>query len=103
VGVVRKQRGQIIEDQVELRKPADNGFAEFVLKDSDTCNNTMVKDMQLPDTVNLVSIKRGGQIIIPRGSTCLNVGDVVTVYGKFSDIQHLKDILNTCQLPKPVN
>jgi CIC family chloride channel protein len=101
VGVVRKQRGQIIEDQVELRKPAENGFAEFVLKEGDSCNNSMVKDMALPDTVNLVSIKRGGQIIIPRGSTCLSVGDVVTVYGKFDDIQRLKDILNTCQIPQP--
>lgn len=103
VGIVRKQRGQIIEDQVELRKSAENGFAEFVLKDGDTCNNSMVKDMQLPDTVNLVSIKRGGQIIIPRGSTYLNVGDVVTVYGRIDDIQLLKDILNTCQIPQPPN
>ncbi len=101
VGVVRKQRGQIIQDDVELRKPADNGFAEFVLKDSDACNNSMVKDMQLPDTVNLVSIKRAGQIIIPRGSTYLEIGDVVTVYGKTADIGRLKDILNSCQIPQP--
>jgi len=99
VGVVRKQRGQIISDQVDLRKPADNGFVEFVLKEGDTCNNAMVKEMQVPQTVNIVSIKRGGQVIIPRGSTRLNAGDVLTVYGKFEDIQRLKDILNTCPLP----
>lgn len=101
VGVMRKQRGQIISDQVELRKPADNGFVEFVLKDGDTCNRAMVKDMKLPQTVNLVSIKRGGQIIIPRGSTRLAAGDVVTVYGKFEDIQRLKDILNSCSITQP--
>lgn len=100
VGVVRKQRGQMITDHVELRKPADNGFVEFVLQDGDTCNNRMVKDMQVPQTVNLVSIKRGGQVIIPRGSTRLSAGDVVTVYGRFEDIQRLKDILNTCPLPQ---
>jgi len=100
VGVMRKQRGQIGEDQVELRKPSENGFVEFALKEEDTCNNAMVKDMQLPQTVNLVSIKRGGQIIIPRGSTRLAAGDVVTVYGKFEDIQRLKDILNTCPIPE---
>ncbi len=103
VGVMRKQRGQIISDQVELRKPADNGFVEFVLKDGDTCNNAMVKEMQLPKTINLVSIKRGGQIIIPRGSTRLSAGDVVTVFGKFEDIQRLKDILNTCPVPETSN
>ncbi len=101
VGIVRKQRGQIIEDQVELRKSADNGFGEFVLNESDNCNNSMVKDMRLPDTINLVSIKRGGQIIIPRGSTYLNAGDVVTVYGRTEDIEQLKNILNSCQLSQP--
>lgn len=101
VGVMRKQRGQIIGDEVELRKPADNGFAEFVLQDQDSCNNAMVKDMHLPRTVNLVSIKRGGQIIIPRGSTRLDAGDVVTVFGKYEDIERIKDILNTCPIPQP--
>ena len=99
VGVMRKQRGQIIDDQVELRKSPDNSFAEFVLTDSDNCNKAMVKEMQIPDTVNLVSIKRGGKIIIPRGSTRLEAGDVVTVYGKVSDIKVLKDVMNSCPLP----
>lgn len=99
VGVMRKQRGQIIQDEVELRKPQENSFAEFVLGEEDSCKNAMVRDMNLPDTVNLVSIKRGGQVIIPRGSTTLTAGDVVTVYGKIGDIQDIKNILNSCPLP----
>ena len=99
VGVMRKQRGQILEDQVELRKQAENSFAELVLKEGDACSNALVKDIPLPDNVNLVSIKRGGQIIIPRGSTSLVVGDVITVYGKTTDIGELKSILNSCPLP----
>ncbi|MFV0436206.1 MAG: chloride channel protein [Desulfopila sp.] len=101
VGVMRKQRGLIGEDQVQLRKSADTGFVEFALTEEDTCNNAMVKEMQLPATVNLVSIKRGEQIIIPRGSTRLAAGDVVTVYGRFKDIQQVKDILNSCPIPAP--
>ncbi len=103
VGVVRKQRGLIIEDQVSLRKPEHNGFAEFVLKEGDSCDRAMVKDLPLPPTVNLVSIKRGEQIIIPRGSTCLSIGDVVTIYGKINDIGHIKDILDSCAIPKSAN
>ena len=99
VGVVRKQRGQIVEHQVELRKQKENGYVEFVLKEEDACNNAMVKDLSLPDTINMVSIKRGGQILIPRGHTQLNVGDVITVYGRLKDIDGIKDLLNTCQLP----
>lgn len=96
VGVVRKQRGQIVEQQVELRRAKENGFVEFVLKEEDSCSNAMIKDLSLPDTVNMVSIKRGGQIIIPRGNTALNAGDVITVYGRLADIDGIKDFLNSC-------
>jgi len=99
VGVVRKQRGQIVEHQVDLRKQKENGFVEFVLKEEDACNNAMVKDLALPDTINMVSVKRGGQIIIARGNTRLLVGDVITVYGRLKDIDSIRDFLNTCSLP----
>jgi CIC family chloride channel protein len=99
VGIVRRQRGQIVEHQVELRKSKENGYVEFVLKEEHTCNNAMVKDLSLPDTINMVSIKRGGQILIPRGHTQLNVGDVITVYGNLKDIDGIRNFLNTCNLP----
>lgn len=99
VGIVRKQRGQIVEHQVELRKSKENGFVEFVLKEEDSCTDATVKDLQLPDTINMVSVKRGGQILIPRGHTKLMTGDVITVYGRLKDIDNLKDLLNSCQLP----
>ena len=99
VGIVRKQRGQIVEHQVELRKQKENGYVEFVLQQDDTCNNAMVKDLSLPDTINMVSIKRGGQILIPRGHTQLQEGDVITVYGRLKDINGIKGFLNACKLP----
>ena len=99
VGIVRRQRGQIVEHQVELRKSKENGYVEFVLKEEDTCSNAMVKDLSLPETINMVSIKRGDQILIPRGHTQLNVGDVITVYGRLKDIDGIRDFLNACQLP----
>lgn len=102
VGIVRKQRGQIVEHQVELRKAKENGYVEFVLKEEDTCNDASVKDLALPDTINMVSIKRGDQMLIPRGATTLQTGDVVTVYGRLKDIDGIKDILNTCTL-KPTS
>ena len=99
LGVVRKQRGQVALQQVELRKQKENGFAEFVLHDENSCNNARIKDLHLPTTVNMVSIKRRGRIIIPRGDTTLQTGDVITVYGRVADIDGIKDLLNTCPLP----
>ncbi len=99
VGVVRKQRGKLVEHQVSLRQASENGFVEFVLQEDDACNDAKVKDLSLPDTINMVSIKRGGQIIIPRGDTELKEGDVITVYGRLKDIEGIRDFLNTCPLP----
>jgi CIC family chloride channel protein len=98
VGIVRKQRGQIVEDQLSLRNLKENGFVEFVLKEDDNCNRAKVMDLPLPETVNLVSIKRGSKIIIPRGHTRLQSGDIITVFGKLNDVNNLKDLLNTCEL-----
>lgn len=99
VGIVRKQRGQIVEHQVELRKSKENGYVEFVLQEEDSCANASVSDLALPETINMVSIKRSGQIIIPRGHTVLETGDVITVYGRLRDIDGIKDLLNTCPIP----
>ncbi len=101
VGIVRKQRGQIVESQISLRNLKENGFVEFVLKEEDNCNKARVMDLPLPDTVNLVSLKRGGSIIIPRGHTQLQSGDVVTVFGKLDDVNGMKDMLNSCQIKSP--
>jgi chloride channel protein, CIC family len=98
VGIVRKQRGQILEGQTSLRSMKENGFVEFVLKEDDNCSMAQVKDLPLPKTVNLVSIRRGGSIIIPRGNTRLQSGDVVTVFGKLSDVHKIKDLMNSCEL-----
>jgi CIC family chloride channel protein len=100
VGVVRKQRGKIVEHQVELRQSKENGFVEFVLKEEDTCSTALIGDLSLPETVNMVSIKRSGQIIIPKNHTRLQAGDVITVYGRLKDIDNIKNFLNACSLQK---
>jgi len=98
VGIVRKQRGQIVEGQLSLRSLKENGFVEFVLKEEDNCNRALVMDLPLPQTVNLVSVRRGGKIIIPRGHTRLQSGDVITVFGKLDDVNKLQDLLNSCEI-----
>jgi len=94
VGIVRKQRGQLEEQQTTLRSVTEAGFVEFVISEEDACNGARVKDLPLPQQVNLVSIKREGKMIIPRGAHQLQPGDVLTVFGKLEEIDHLKDFLN---------
>ncbi len=90
VGIVRKQRGKIEEKQLALRDLKENGFAEFVLKEEDRFYLLEVKDLHLPETMNIVSIKRAGNIIIPRGHTVLQSGDVLTFFGRLHDIEQVR-------------
>ena len=99
LGVVRKQRGKIAEQTVELRSSREYGYYDFLLQEDNSCHNACISDLQLPMTVNMVSIKRAGQTIIPRGQTVLQSGDVITLYGRLKDIQGIKDLLNSCPMP----
>lgn len=97
VGIVRKQRGLLDEQQTNLRPPSsETGFVEFVINEDDTCCNAKVKDLPLPQHVNLVSIKRAGSVIVPRGNHQLEPGDVITVFGQLEEIEGLKNFLNSC-------
>ncbi len=95
VGVVRKQRGQMAEQQTTLRSSSETRFVEFVINEDDACCHVKVKDLPLPQQVNLVSIKREGKVIIPRGNHQLAPGDVLTVFGILEEIDDLKAFLNS--------
>lgn len=99
LAMVRKQRGKLLEQEVELRRQKDNGYADFLLRRDDSCHMAPIKDLHLPETVTIVSIKRSGKTIIPRGGTVLQNGDVITVYGRTEDMEGLHDLLNSCRLP----
>jgi CIC family chloride channel protein len=94
VGIVRKQRGQLEEQQTTLRSSTETGFVEFVLHEDDSCCNSLVKDLPLPEHVTLVSIKRESKMIIPRGNHRIEAGDVLTVFGRLEEIDGLKTFLN---------
>ncbi|MGL1933229.1 MAG: chloride channel protein [Desulfotalea sp.] len=91
VGVMRKQRGQIVEGQTELRKQTENGFIEISINSQDFCNGKRVMDLKLPENINIVSFKRGGSINVAKGKTVFMGGDVITVYGKTSEANSIKN------------
>jgi CIC family chloride channel protein len=91
VGIVRKQRGKLEEQQTTLRSSLETGFVEFVVSEEDACCHVSVKDLPLPKQVNLVSIKREGRMIIPRGNHQLQPGDVLTIFGKLEEIDDLRE------------
>lgn len=81
VGIVRKQRGQLLDGQASLRKEKYNDFDEFVLKASSRGVHCSLKNMALPRSVNVISLERQGQLLIPNGDTVFEEGDIITLFG----------------------
>ncbi len=48
-----------------------------------------LRDIRLPDDVIILTVKRGGQILISHGYTRLRIGDIVTIVGSMSSIENL--------------
>ncbi len=82
VAILRKQRGQLLEENVSLRKEQRNAFVEFHLHSGEQAVGCMLKDLELTDSVNVVSVERNGLLLIPRGDIRFEVGDLVTLFAK---------------------
>jgi len=86
VGIVRKQRGQLLEQHTSLRREEHNGFIEFRLRMGDYAVGKVLEDITFPSSVNVVSVERDGVIVIPRGSTDFRVADIITLFGSKDDL-----------------
>ena len=95
VAIVRKQRGQMLGEDVTLREEEMNAFVEFSLQPGDSAVDTHLKDLALPEEVNVVSVERGGVIIIPRGNTVFDVGDIVTVFGQRDVMNRVREVFTS--------
>jgi Kef-type K+ transport system membrane component KefB/Trk K+ transport system NAD-binding subunit len=71
--------------------------------DKDICEVTITKDLhfgqqirdlKLPGDLLIVSLQRGGEMIIPTGATELERGDKLSILGKFSCVEVAKSIFS---------
>ena len=82
VGIVRKQRGQLLDDNMVLRKEEQNVFVEVRLQTGQQAVGVCLKDLGLTEAVNVVSIERDGILHIPKGDSRFAAGDIVTLFAK---------------------
>jgi CIC family chloride channel protein len=90
VGIVRKQRGQLLEDNMLLRKEEQNVFVEVRLDARQQAVGVRLKDLGLTEAVNVVSIERGGVLHIPKGDSRFAAGDIVTLFAKKEAVELAK-------------
>lgn len=68
-------------------------FLEVSLPESSSAVGKTIAELDIPRTAVFVSIQRTDEIIIPRGDTRLQVGDVVTILCERDTIAAIKDLL----------
>ncbi len=92
VGIVRKQRGQMLEGDLTLRREHYNDFMEFCLKKGHYAVGKKLQELQFSEPVNVVSLDREGVLHIPRGNTCFNPGDIITLFGKKNSLENARTV-----------
>src|SRR5579859_648797 len=70
-------------------------FVEVTLGEHSAAVERSVADLALPREAVLVSIRRGDQVIIPRGDTSFQAGDVVTALCEHEHVEAVRQILLT--------
>jgi CIC family chloride channel protein len=91
VGIVRKQRGQLLEKHTNLRQEQHNDFTEFHLKAGHYAVGKKLRDMALSDPIIVVSIDREGVLHIPHGNACFAAGDIITLFGRKNLLESAED------------
>jgi CPA1 family monovalent cation:H+ antiporter len=67
---------------------------EITIEPGSTCDGKQVKDSPWPDHFVIASLRRGSQVLIPKGDTNLFAGDILTVVGEATAI---KEASRFCQ------
>ncbi len=56
-------------------------FFEIPVPAGSTAAGKLVRDLDWPEEAILVSVRRGGSVLIPHGSTVIRAGDTITAFG----------------------
>ncbi|HHB75177.1 MAG TPA: hypothetical protein ENK84_01340, partial [Desulfobulbus sp.] len=84
---------QLLADHSILRKERKNDFIEFRLKRGHKGVGYPLRALSLPRQVNVVSVDRGGELLIPKGDTIFQAGDIVTLFGRREQLCEARKIL----------
>lgn len=89
IALTRRAQLRHAAQQVRLGALTDAQVIELSISADALCANKQVKEMAWPPGCVLVSLRRGRQMLIPRGETLLRGGDVLVVVTESAAHEHL--------------
>ncbi|MBC8318682.1 MAG: chloride channel protein [Desulfobulbaceae bacterium] len=92
IGVMRKQQGRLMSDQVALQRDRDICFVELVVDGSSRCVGKTLGELPLHQSTAIVSIKRENAFVIPGSGAIFQEGDFVTIFCRTKHEQEMRDL-----------
>ncbi len=80
---------QMVRDRLRARVQPGADFFTFEVPGASVADGRSLGEVAWPEGCTVVSVRRGRQVIVPRGGTVLEAGDVITAYGT----PHAEDLL----------
>jgi Trk K+ transport system NAD-binding subunit len=71
----------LYRDRMSVRTQPGAAFFEAPVRRGSPIVGFLVKDVRWPEGAVLVSIRRGSSVLIPHGSTAIELGDAITLFG----------------------
>lgn len=90
VGIMRKQQESYAAERMALRKIGNVEFVDVRVGKGCAALGKTLAELNLAQLANVVSVERGGAVIIPRGDTEINDGDLFTFLCQAKNIDELK-------------
>jgi CIC family chloride channel protein len=80
VGLLKKQQAQYVRERMALRKVSGVEFIDVQVDPSCPYAGKKLTEIKLPQSTTVVSIERGGTVLIPNGSTEILPEDQLTIF-----------------------
>lgn len=89
------QSGEVQEEvaRLKVRTSSEADFLEIALPGDTPWDGVAVRDLGLPHEAVLVAVRRGADLIIPRGDTVLEAGDAVVAFSRPATRPELRRLL----------
>ncbi len=71
----------LFRERFKARTQPGASFFEMPIPVGSSVDGKFVKELSWPDSATLVSVRRGGSVLIPHGDTQLRTGDTITAFG----------------------
>lgn len=89
----------LYRERMHLRTQPGAAFFETPVLRGSPIVGSLVKDVRWPEGAVLVSIRRGSSVLIPHGSTAIELGDAITLFGTGESREELGFLMEPGQDP----